>query len=195
MGETEKSVEAGRKAVTLGPDSHYAQCDLAWAYYFDRQYEVAAQEVSKTIQEHGNDCPHHMGLEILIDVAQKSDMGQSLVTTIDRIEREVDTTNTLPIYNLSLLAYAHALEGNSDEAYRILEQMELQGISGTAKVYAALGENDRAFEILESAISNRSFLQMFVIKKAPWLDPLRDDPRFAEILQRMGLNDEQLRNY
>jgi len=193
IGDMDKSIAAGKKAVKIAPDAHYAQCDLAWAYYFDRNYAVAKKEVDKTITLFGTDCPNHAGLSLLIDIAQKIQIGQSLVTTIDRIEREVDSTGALPIYNLSLLGYAHALDGNHEKAIEILEEMESKGVSGADKVYAVLGEFDKAFDILDASISNRSFFQMFVIKQAPWYDPLSEDPRYDHILTRMGLNDHQLK--
>jgi adenylate cyclase len=193
MGDMDQSIEAGEKAVKMDPDAHYAHCDLAWAYYFDRQYENAKQELDKTIQMFGTDCPHHSGLALIMDIDSKLEIGQSLVTTINRIEREIDRTEYNPVYNLSILGYAHALEGNREKALEILDEVESRNLPGTAKIYIALGDYDKAFDILDASITNLSFYQMYVIKQAPWYDPLRDDPRFDRILTRMGLSDQQLK--
>ena len=192
VGETEKSISAGRKAVSLDPNAHYAQCDLAWAYYADRQYDKAKVEVEKTIEKFSTDCPTHMGLSILADIALKQQIGQTLIPTIDRIKREVDTIENLPVYNESLLAYAYALEGDDEEARSALVKLEAREELGIDKVYAALGMHDKAFEQLDKAIQNRSFFQMYTIKMAPWYDPIRTDERFDRILERMGLKDWQL---
>lgn len=59
-----------------------------------------------------------------------------------------------------------------------------------ALVYASLGENDRAFEWLAKALAERS---MFVVHLA-WdarLGPLRTHPRFAELVQRLGIPSGQ----
>ena len=191
-GFMEESIAAGEKAVALDASSHYAQCDLAWAYYLDRQYDKAKSEVDRIVADHGTDCPNHMGLSIMIDIAEKQQIGQSLVTTIDRLEREIDTLENLPIYNESMLGYAYALEGDEVRADSILTRLMARDQMGMVKVYAALGQYDQAFELLNEAISNRSFFQMYTIKIAPWFDPLREDPRYEEILQRMGLSDWQL---
>ena len=55
-----------------------------------------------------------------------------------------------------------------------------------AGIYAQLGEKDQAFEWLEKAYADR-VPGLFNIKVAPGWDPLRDDPRFADLLQRMNL--------
>ena len=192
MGDMKKSIEAGEKAIKVDPKAHYAHCDLAWAYYLNKNYDMAKRAVDKTIQMFGTDCPHHNGLSLLLDIASKNQIGQSLVTTIDRIEREIDTTEN-PVYNLSMLGYAHALEGNREEALEILNEMESKDIPGADKIYIALGDYNKALDLLEAAITNRSFFQMYTIKKMPWYDPLRSDPRFERILTRMGLADHQLK--
>ena len=91
-----------------------------------------------------------------------------------------------------MLGYAHALEGNREEAIKILEEMEAEDISGADKIYIALGDYDKVFNILDECIDNRCFFQMYGIKIAQWFDPVRDDPRFDRILTRMGLADHQL---
>jgi TolB-like protein len=192
MGDMDESIAAGEKAVKIDPNAHFARCDLAWAYYFDSKFEMAKREVDRTIQLFGMDCPYHNGLSIFLDITSKSQMGQSLVTTIDRIEREIDRAGNVPTFNLSILGYAYALDGNRKKAIDVINEMESTDIPGAEMVYIGLGDYDKAIEILDASISDRSFFQMYAIKKAPWYDPLRGDPRFERILIRMGLADHQL---
>ena len=51
---------------------------------------------------------------------------------------------------------------------------------------AALDEKDRAFQQLERAYEHREPGLMF-LKVAPWLDPLRSDPRYAALAEKLGL--------
>ncbi len=189
VGDMEESVWAGEQAVKKDPEAHFANCDLAWAYYFNEDHEKARDLVARTIDKFGEDCPHHMGLLINLDIDEKRQIGQSLITVIDRIKRQ--ERKDLP-YSLSQLGYAYALEGNDEEARHIISQLDSTGMPGSERIYVALGEYDKAFELLNQAIIDRSLLQMFVIKKGPWYDPIRDDPRFEEILTKMGLADHQL---
>ena len=55
-----------------------------------------------------------------------------------------------------------------------------------ALVYTALGDNDQAFEWLNNAYDERSYVLTF-INADPRKDPLRSDPRYAELLRRLGL--------
>ena len=57
---------------------------------------------------------------------------------------------------------------------------------GLAIAYAHLGENDRAFEQLERRYRDRGF-EMLTLKTNPDLDPLRSDPRFQDLVRRVGL--------
>ena len=56
-----------------------------------------------------------------------------------------------------------------------------------ATIYAGLGENDKAFEFLEKAYSEKS-LDISSLKSDLLLDTLRPDPRFQNLLRRMSLN-------
>ena len=62
-------------------------------------------------------------------------------------------------------------------------------------VYAQLGEADRAFQILNAALDDDSWCMflllrnlLFYMKAGFWFDPIRDDPRFGDLLQRMNLD-------
>jgi hypothetical protein len=54
-----------------------------------------------------------------------------------------------------------------------------------AVLYGQLGENDKAFEWLERAYVERSD-GLSLLKVDPWFDPLRSDPRFADLMRRVG---------
>ncbi len=95
------------------------------------------------------------------------------------------------------------LLGNPQEAGQIRESFAKGGWEGflrystgdrrpakqpayaTATFHAALGEKDKAFAELNKSYENREPL-MIVLKVDPRLDPLRDDPRFQDLLRRVG---------
>ena len=57
---------------------------------------------------------------------------------------------------------------------------------GSADLYARLGDKDRTFENLEKAYAERGHILAFT-KVEPGLDSIRSDPRYVEMLRRMGL--------
>ncbi len=89
------------------------------------------------------------------------------------------------------LAQAYALSGRRGEALKIFDELEQQSklkyISPTviAMLCGPLGEKDRAFELLNKAYDERDGL-LVLLKIDPLFDPLRSDPRFQALLQRVG---------
>ena len=92
------------------------------------------------------------------------------------------------------LAYAHAVSGRSREAGKILDELQARApqeyISpfDIAAAYTGLGNRDRAFSWLEKAYQER-VRPMPSLKVDPLFDPLHADPRFAALIERMGLFD------
>ncbi len=86
-------------------------------------------------------------------------------------------------------AYVAALSGREAEALEIVHRVESGSVGHSlffvATVFGALGETDEAFARLELALQAREWW-INVIKIHPWLDPLRGDPRFDEMVRRMG---------
>jgi len=90
------------------------------------------------------------------------------------------------------LARFYASAGNSEESRKLLhdvidsiEEDKLE-FDEVAAVYTALGEKDRAFECLERAYDARGSWMCY-LTSAPIFDGLRSDPRYSELLRRMGL--------
>jgi hypothetical protein len=86
----------------------------------------------------------------------------------------------------------YAQSGKKEEAQRSLRELheisKKQYISpiAFAGIYVLLGEKDQAFEWLEKGYQERSTRLEF-LKAEPKFDPLRDDPRFKDLLRRVGL--------
>jgi tetratricopeptide (TPR) repeat protein len=92
----------------------------------------------------------------------------------------------------SLTFYAYSLAGKRREADQTLDEL-LQLSKGQhvspgqmAIIYIARGEKDKAFQYLEEA--NRIFdLNVVRLKVERRFDPLRSDPRFADLVRRIGI--------
>ncbi len=85
----------------------------------------------------------------------------------------------------------YAAQGKRPEALQIIKQLEQ--ISGAnldqaqfiAKIYAVMNEKELAFSWLERGLTARAIAAFY--KDDPIWDPIRSDPRFADLLQRMGI--------
>jgi tetratricopeptide (TPR) repeat protein len=88
-------------------------------------------------------------------------------------------------------AYAHA--GRRTEALRLLGELKRRQQTGYVpaaafvNAYLGLGDNEQAFAWLERAYGERSQILQYV-KVHPFFDPLRGDPRFAELVRRVGFD-------
>ena len=87
-----------------------------------------------------------------------------------------------------IMAQAFARWGKKSEALKLLA--DVAGVPtpaySVAGVYAALGDKDQAFEMLNKAYDEHD-LQLVSLKVDPSLDDLRDDVRFADLIRRVGL--------
>ena len=94
-------------------------------------------------------------------------------------------------WSQNFLIIALARSGAHEEAKSILAEWEKNPFpcvippTGLSIIYANLGEFDKAFEYLEQAIKEHDFW-MVSLKYSPDFDPLRSDPRFEKILERMN---------
>jgi TolB-like protein/Flp pilus assembly protein TadD len=90
----------------------------------------------------------------------------------------------------ALMAYAYAASGKRAESLEIIEEISNPPAAtpySIAGVYAVLGEKELAFNWLEKAYQSRSF-QLISLKVDPTLDNIRSDPRFSDLVTRVGLN-------
>jgi tetratricopeptide (TPR) repeat protein len=96
-----------------------------------------------------------------------------------------------PRFSLTLV-YAYAISGEKDKAQEILGNI-LKNLSQQyfpayliAGAYLAIGDKQQAFYWLEKAFSEVD-PALILLKVLPEFDPLRSDPRFTELLRKIGL--------
>jgi serine/threonine protein kinase/tetratricopeptide (TPR) repeat protein len=183
MGRFEESIAEGKRSVELDPLSLLDNRLLGQSFYFARQYDQAIEQFRKTLELDPNFPGTHryLGGAYL----QKS-MYKEGIAEIEK-ELVISPGNTLA---LSYLGYGYAVTGRRAEAQKALDQLnevskqKFVPAAYRAVIYAGLVEKDKAFEWLEKGYEERLLL---AIKVDPVHDPLRSDPRFADLLRRMNL--------
>ena len=92
----------------------------------------------------------------------------------------------------SALGHAYARAGRRSDAHQILEELQpsSDGLRAAwtdiAIIHAGLGQSDQAFAALEKAHAHREW-RLVRMKVEPMFDPVRADPRFGNLLHRIGL--------
>jgi serine/threonine-protein kinase len=93
---------------------------------------------------------------------------------------------------IATLGYSYGLAGKKEEALKILSELEERSrtayVSGFAMACPSLGigDSEHAFKWLEKAYQERS-TWMLPLRVEPMYDSIRADPRFADLLRRVGL--------
>jgi tetratricopeptide (TPR) repeat protein len=185
MGRFEEALALIRLALELDPLSMVLNTHLGWIFYFARQFDKAAVQLRKALEmDPGFAVGHYfLGLVYL----QKGMIPEAIV--------EFQTAIQLVVFHqapISGLGLAHGLAGRKVEARSCLEQLLQQSKKGyvapyyIACVWIGLGDKAQAFHCLEKAFEEHSSW-MVPLKVDPSLDSLRSDPRFKNLIQRVGL--------
>jgi serine/threonine protein kinase/tetratricopeptide (TPR) repeat protein len=185
LGRFDEAVLEIRRAQQLDPLSVPVNRAAGWVLYFARRYDAAIHELRKTLAM----SPDFLGARLVLwwVLIAQGVFGEAIAD----IRRELEQPGLRTVKKL-MLAYACAASGNREEANGILRELEprLAGedrlLLPSALLFTALGLKDRAFQQLHRAFELREPGLMF-LKVAPWLDPLRSDPRYGALVEKLGL--------
>jgi DNA-binding winged helix-turn-helix (wHTH) protein/TolB-like protein/lipoprotein NlpI len=183
-GRFDEAIAALKRAQELDPLSPQTTRRLAQALVFARQPDLAIEECRKALEMD----PEHPGLLTHLAWAyeQKGMCEEALALT-----KRVKQSSTYP-EAISMLGYQYARCGSTDLARRELKELRKMAERGTVPAYfyapilAGLGEQEEAFACLEKSVAERSELAA-CIKADVRLESLRSDPRFADLVRRVGL--------
>jgi TolB-like protein/Tfp pilus assembly protein PilF len=191
LGRHAQAIEEMRKAVAIDPFSAPVQAFLGRTYIWARQYDQALEQFQKVAEMFPGFAIDHERLAQLhafmgrFDQAIAEDTKARLLSgeneksalAKEAILRHAWTTQGAPGYWKTLVELSQTGE-NPPEAYN--------SPFGTAILYAQLGDKARALNALEQAYEQRS-LAMTEINIEPAFDPIRGEPRFKALLQRVRL--------
>jgi tetratricopeptide (TPR) repeat protein len=185
QARTAEAVLTARRAQELDPLSLIINSQLGRVLYYADNFAEAATQLEKTLALDPSffGARRYLGL-VYIELGRHDEaiahLNQSLSLSGGNLVVKTE------------LAHAYAVAGNLAEARKILKEVQASNKAGAlsayhiAAVHAGLGDQDAAFEQLEKALEERAD-RMAYLKVDPRLKPLRNDPRFAQLAQRLGL--------
>jgi pentatricopeptide repeat protein len=184
MGRTEEALAWAQRGRELDPLS-FSSSSIGWILFQSHRYDEAIHELRSVLAVQADDAGALLVLGFaLIANNQPGD-------AIPVLEKAASLSNRSPaVIGVLMRAYAHA--GRRSDALRLLD--ELKNRKKTTYVpagafvhaYLGLGDNEQAFVWLEEAYKEQSNILQF-LKVHPYFDPLRADPRFADLVRRVGL--------
>jgi serine/threonine protein kinase/tetratricopeptide (TPR) repeat protein len=185
MGRPDEAIAEIKRAQELEPLSLNTNAVVGVHFYFARQYDQAIEQCQKTLELDSNFAPAHLFLGWAY--VQKARYEEAIAAV-----KKATLLSPGDLRPLSALGYAYAMSGQTGEAMNILDQLKelsrRRYISphDRAIIYAGLGEKEQAFAWLDNAYADRSW-PLPLLKVDPRFDSLRSDPRFADLVRRIGL--------
>jgi TolB-like protein/Tfp pilus assembly protein PilF len=185
LGRFEESIVELQKAQELDPLSIPINTDLGQSYYFARQYERSAEQLLKTLEMDAD----FVRARVLCGAVYEQVGQHDAAIEIMRGAVALSDNNPLP---LSGLGHAYALAARTREAQQILDQLlqlsKERYVSpyNIAVIYTGLKQSGPALDMLEQACDYRDVWLVW-LKVNPRFDSLRAEPRFNEVMRRVGL--------
>lgn len=200
MGRSDKSVAEAKRSLELDPFSVFTIDFSQWAIYLDRHYDLAAEQVQKTL-ELAPEIPwsHY-------DLGQVYDATGQHQKAIQEYIKAQEVFGLTPS-RLAELRTAYQQSGEKGYWRKNLEfcreASKLRRKFGTSSGYGfcdyvkdlylalfhvRLGELDAAFQLLESAYTKHE-TELIYLNVDPQWDAVRSDPRFQSLLRRVGLKN------
>jgi serine/threonine-protein kinase len=184
MGRFDESVQELKAALELDPVSPIINTGLGRAYYSARNYDRALDQYRKTLDMEPNFAEARFQLALTYEGKR---MYEEAAVEYEKSANLFDDKTMM-----AWVARAHALAGRRDEAEHFLKELDAMSRERyvspyfNAMIYAALGDKDRAMEGLERVYQDRSYYVVW-LKIDTVFDSMRDDPRFQELLRKIGL--------
>ena len=184
MKQFDKALAEMRRAQELDPLSLIINANFGKAYFNARRYDEAIQQLRKTVEIDQSFfvAHHYLGSAY----AMKGAFPEALSEY-----QKAHQLNDDP-HVVALLGRLYAITGKRAEALTALAQLKAIAKQryvadySVALVYAGLGEKDQAFALLEKSYREHT-VDMLTLHYDPLIDNLRSDPRFADLLRRVGL--------
>lgn len=182
MGRADEALVELKRALELDPLSTVINWEIGLPYYVSRQYDHAIEQFKRAVS---TDPQNTFARSFLAGIyALKGSHEEAL--------KVVDEPNSEDSYLAAMTAYTYAMMGRRAEAKKIAERLKRQAKQSYVspflfgKVYVALGEKELAIEWLEKGYENREDSSAW-LNSDPAFDSLRSEPRFRELVRRIGL--------
>src|SRR5215510_4436593 len=184
-GRFDQSLTEVKRAYELDPLSVIIGQSLAQAYLIKGDANAAVEQGKRVVDLDPNYPRGHMQLGLAyLKQGHHSEAITELRKAVDLPGRDRACVRAL--------AYGFAIVGQRAEALALLKELEAKyerhealGLD-VAAVYAGLGDKDQVFVWLEKDFQSHTGLLSQIMNQPPF-ESLRSDPRFADLLRRMGL--------
>jgi len=186
LGRHQEAIAEMQQAQILDPLSPIISTNIAWCRYLAHQYDQAIQQARVTLQQFPDFAAAH---EVLGQAYAENSMAEEAIPELQKV---ILIAGDAPLAQAEL-GYAYAVYGKREEALAILAKLTDESHRNTVPPYAmailhvGLGNRDEALRWLEKSYQERD-VRLVNLKVHPMFDRVRSDPRFQDLLRRIGLS-------
>jgi len=182
-GHNSQALAEAHRALDLDPVSPLFHDVVAETYYFGRSYDAAIEEAQQVVKLHPGDLSAKFWLG---SAYREKKMYPQAIETFQHARQASGDNPAM------LMAYGHAqaLAGNAAEARAALQKLQQQAATRfvpnlyAAAIHLGLGEKDEGFRLLNLAFQEK-IDRLVYLNVDPMADPLRSDPRFAQLMAKV----------
>jgi len=177
----DEAAAQARRAQQLDPASPFINTWAAAAYFFAQRTEEGMASLQKALELEPN---YYDASIVLARTYVAKGMYQQAISELHKAL----SLHARDAGVLGALAHAHARAGDREKALQLVDRLNQTGGATFVMVwaYAGLGDKEQAFAWLERSYEERR-QRMVWLNVDPLLEPLRSDPRFADLVRRVGL--------
>jgi len=183
IGRHDESIEAFFKFHKLDPLSYLSNFYIGWSYFITQQSDKAINQLTKTLEMYSSSLGPRIFLAFCYSQKGSHTEAISIWNQIN-LERAFGDQDDMLKLGRGII-YANA--GRRSEAIKLVNEVENLSALPVyrASLFAILGDKDNAFEILEECIHDHHVNSVY-IKIWPFLENIRSDDRFVDLINRIG---------
>jgi eukaryotic-like serine/threonine-protein kinase len=182
LNRTGEALKELKRAQELDPLSMLINGELGMAYHFSRQYDRAIEAYQKAIEMDPNNSFARIGLARLLTLKGEYEKAIEVAS-----KPESDDP-----YLVAAIGAAYARWGKRAEAEKVIERLKERSKQSyippyaVCGIYIGLGKKQQALDWLEKSYEYREDAMLW-LNSDPVLDDLRSEPRFHDLVRRVGL--------
>ena len=184
LGQSQEAIDVARSALATDPGSAAFSHNVAVQMYLARRYDDSIEQSRETLRIVPN------FVQAYAVMAQSYAAESMLKEALDANAQHIELSHNWP-FARAIDGYLRARLGDRKSALKRINELTEMSKTGYvpaltfAVVYVGLGDKDHTFEWLSKAYEER-FTRLAYIRQEGFWDPLRSDPRYAELIRKMG---------
>src|SRR5882724_6530113 len=185
LGRQVEAIAKMKNSQELDPLSLIISVAIGWAYYMARRYDEAIEQLLGTAELDPNYPVTYWILGLVYRITGRYELA------VTAGEKGVNLSGGSPIMRAAL-AHTYGMSGRAKEALQVLDDLtklanhKYVAPHFLAGIHIGLGENECAIEYLEKSYKEHSHWLIY-LHLDPSMDALRSNPRFQDLLRRVGL--------